>query len=77
MLRNLERAYISARYVYEEFLKKRFEEALKALKELKEFYGKIKYFEDYQAIGKEIKQLVNQFVRAGVFVFGSVVKGAP
>jgi len=40
VLRNLERAYITSRYYFEEFFKEEVEEAFKALEELKEILWK-------------------------------------
>ena len=35
---------------------------------------KIDFFKNYKKIAKEIKDLVNKYVNAKVYVFGSVVK---
>jgi predicted nucleotidyltransferase len=35
---------------------------------------RLKYFENFREIGKEIKEIVNKHVKAKVFIFGSVVR---
>lgn len=35
---------------------------------------RLKYFENFREIGKEIKEIVNRHVKAKVFIFGSVVR---
>lgn len=36
---------------------------------------RITYFKNFVEIGREIKLIVNKYVKARVFIFGSVVKG--
>jgi hypothetical protein len=35
---------------------------------------RLKYFENFREIGKEIKEIVNRHVKAKVFIFGSAVR---
>jgi predicted nucleotidyltransferase len=35
---------------------------------------RLKYFENFRKIGKEIKEIVSKHVKAKVFIFGSVVR---
>lgn len=70
VLRDLERAYISSRYLYEEFFEEEVENAIKGCWRFRtNFMERIKYFEKRKEIAKEIKELVNKILPAKVYVF--------